>query len=396
MRFDARQPPRRYPAGRHLPVEIADCGSLHLDADEQVTFVTERGGEYDVARKSWGFYATPSTNARLAGFGLRAALVLNEVDRAFVMLVEAGEEADFQAYLDGEHIRLLAWLDTDEAVAGLVDRLDGPGGLRCLCGSRAFELAFTYDERPEIETAFPFDGAYWRETWRCERCGHHLAVHDMDLSGMYEGAYVDANYGDALRATYDRILALPPERSDNARRVARLGAYATERWGSFTGRRLLDVGSGLGVFPHAAARAGWDVTALDPDARAAAHIRDVVGVPTVHGDFLAVDLDDLGSFDVVTFNRVLEHVADPVAMLRRARGLLVAGGFAYVEVPDAEVAAEVGKEREELTIDHLHVFSAASLAVLVDRAGLLIERLDRVTEPSGKFSLLAHVAPAPG
>jgi hypothetical protein len=114
MRFARNDPPRRYTVGVNDQVEISDCGRLHLDPDEQITFVTEDGGEYDVARKSWGFYATPSMNARLSSFGLRAVLLENRIGRYFVVLVERGHEDDFEAYRAEEDLRIVAWLD-DEA-----------------------------------------------------------------------------------------------------------------------------------------------------------------------------------------------------------------------------------------------------------------------------------------
>ena len=71
MRAKLQHPPRRFAAGfGPRPIEMRDYGRLELDPDEQVTFTTPRGGEYDVARKDWGFYATPSLNGRLRGFGL--------------------------------------------------------------------------------------------------------------------------------------------------------------------------------------------------------------------------------------------------------------------------------------------------------------------------------------
>ena len=111
MRFDPKQPPREFEVGFDKKGIIKDCGSLYLEADEQVTLMTEMGGEYDVTRKSWGFYATPSTNGRLSGFGLRAVLVKNRVNRHFVMLVEKGHETDFKKYVEGEPLTLIAWLD---------------------------------------------------------------------------------------------------------------------------------------------------------------------------------------------------------------------------------------------------------------------------------------------
>jgi hypothetical protein len=119
MRFDQKDPPRVYLVGKNIPIK--DHGNLALAADEQVTLVTESGAEYDVTRKDWGFYATPSLNGRLEQFGLRCVLIQNfNTKRYFVLLVERGHEASFEAYLADETLRIVHWLDTSEACA-LVD-----------------------------------------------------------------------------------------------------------------------------------------------------------------------------------------------------------------------------------------------------------------------------------
>jgi hypothetical protein len=120
MRFDVKDPPRSFTVGNAGPIEMKDCGTLRLAADEQVTLVTESGAEFDVARKDWGFYATPSLNGRLEGFGLRAVLIQNRsTERYFVLLVECGCEASFARYLDVANLRIVHWLDSSEACAAL-------------------------------------------------------------------------------------------------------------------------------------------------------------------------------------------------------------------------------------------------------------------------------------
>lgn len=113
MRMEPNDPPRAYRTGRAEDVVIRDVGRLSLDADEQVTLTTESGGEYDVARKEWGFYATPSLNARLPSFGLAPVVVRNVQDRYFVLLVERGHEAAFEAYVRSERLTVVARLDSD-------------------------------------------------------------------------------------------------------------------------------------------------------------------------------------------------------------------------------------------------------------------------------------------
>jgi hypothetical protein len=118
VRFDPKQPPRRFRAGG---VEMQDCGTLALDAEEQVTLVTASGAEYDVARKDWGFYAMPSLDGRLGEFGLRAVLVRSApTGRHFLLLVEMGREDSFQRYIAAEKLRVVCWLDS----AAACERLD--------------------------------------------------------------------------------------------------------------------------------------------------------------------------------------------------------------------------------------------------------------------------------
>lgn len=132
MKVRCVEPPRNFEVGRRgaLLTHVAD---LELDPDEVVTFRAPSGTELDLTRKSWGYYATPSLNERLREHGLRAALAAGvprdseQAERVYLLLVEAGCEADFHAYLDAEEMRVVAWLDSDEAVAGAVDALkSGP------------------------------------------------------------------------------------------------------------------------------------------------------------------------------------------------------------------------------------------------------------------------------
>ena len=77
-----------------------------------------------MVRKSWGFYATPSTNQRLPRFGLRAVLVKSPDGKHYVWLVERGKEPQFQQYLEAEQQVVLCWLDRDEALARLARQME--------------------------------------------------------------------------------------------------------------------------------------------------------------------------------------------------------------------------------------------------------------------------------
>lgn len=124
MKITENVPPRPFTVGKRGQVVLKDCARVYLNADEQVTFCTESGGEYDVTRKSWGFYATPSLNGRLTQFGLRSALVRGTDGKRFVMLAERPSQPEFEAYLRQHELTLVAWLD-DEGTLETIERALG-------------------------------------------------------------------------------------------------------------------------------------------------------------------------------------------------------------------------------------------------------------------------------
>jgi len=124
MKFEAKTPPRRFTVGNSVKFDMLDCGEVQLKPDEQLTFKTASGAEYDVAAKDWGFYATPSLNGRLEQFGLRGVLIRNrDTGRYFVLLVERGREPQFDAYCVQENLAVIAWLDSTAALDQLATRL---------------------------------------------------------------------------------------------------------------------------------------------------------------------------------------------------------------------------------------------------------------------------------
>lgn len=259
--------------------------------------------------------------------------------------------------------------------------------LQCPCERRVGGVSFSYNTPPEGETRFDIGNASYRRCyWRCGICSHEFSDHDIDLSGLYAGSYVEQTYGDEMRATFDRILALPEGQSDNSGRVQRVLEFGAKHFPSGFAPNLLDIGAGLGVFPFRMKQEGWDTTALDPDPQVGRHLEEVVGVRAVTLDFFDAQPNLLGQFDVITLNKVIEHVENPVLMLAKASDFLNPNGFLYIEVPDVAAGA-CGPEREEFFIEHHHVFSPASLTMTVERAGLKVIQTERLIEPSGKYTV---------
>lgn len=263
-----------------------------------------------------------------------------------------------------------------------------------MCGQVSFANVFTYDAPPEGEALFKSldQSKYHREIVSCEGCGHMISTHKMDLEALYAGEYNDTNYNglEGMRMSFRRITNLDSKLSDNMARCNRIQDYVSEYSKSYTSSELilLDVGSGLGVFPWEMQKRGFNVTAVDPDKTAVEHMREHA-IDAVCGSFEKMEFGK--KFGLITFNKVLEHVKNPIAMLQRSRDFLHRNAFVYVELPDGECAMSEGPGREEFFIDHLHIFSFASIVLLANNAGFKTLAAERLREPSGKYSLRAFL-----
>lgn len=194
-------------------------------------------------------------------------------------------------------------------------------------------------------------------------------------------------YGASLSSKFDKILALPVSESDNESRVAWLLKTVYELTGSksWTERRVLDVGSGLGIFPYRLQQeTDVEVMALDPDPTAVLHLESI-GLRAIPGTLEAHNLTE--RFDIVTVVKVLEHVEQLDVFLSRVRGLLCSQGLVYVEVPDADAASKDAELPEEFFIEHLWGFTKRSCKMLLHSQGFDVRIVEAVLEPSGKRTL---------
>ncbi len=159
-------------------------------------------------------------------------------------------------------------------------------------------------------------------------------------------------------------------------------AVYAERYQVFEGhlpadrRRVLDVGSGPGLFLDTGVARGWTVHGIEPGEQAVAHCR-ARGLVVTGGLFDDASAADLDRFDAVHMALVLEHVPDPGAMLRRAVGVLAPGGVACIVVPNdfnalqtAALGATGGVPWWVAPPHHLNYFTPQSLERLARRAGL--------------------------
>jgi len=142
-------------------------------------------------------------------------------------------------------------------------------------------------------------------------------------------------------------------------------------------RRLLDVGAHAGRFIAAARRAGWNAEGLELNPKTGAFAAAATGAIVHQGNVHTFDVG--GRYDAVALTDVLEHIPEPRAVLRRARGYLAPGGWIAVKVPNGpaqrlkeRVRALVRRKYRPTLADnlvHVNHFTPSALARALDREG---------------------------
>lgn len=99
--------------------------------------------------------------------------------------------------------------------------------------------------------------------------------------------------------------------------------------------KLFDIGCGDGRFLHRMQSRGWSVAGVDPDADAVETARSRYGLSAHQGELPELKLDR-DTFDAVTMNHVLEHVSEPVGLLKETHRILKPGGRLVVVTPNTK------------------------------------------------------------
>ena len=129
-------------------------------------------------------------------------------------------------------------------------------------------------------------------------------------------------------------------------------------------KRLIDFGAGAGSFVRAALDQGWDATGIEQSDSARARAREFYDVEL---------LKEFGQerYDTATMWSVVEHLRDPVGVLRMIREHLTEDGLIFIETGNFENWRRIEeKDRWGLYLfDHQFYFSPSSLEQVLRRAG---------------------------
>ena len=136
--------------------------------------------------------------------------------------------------------------------------------------------------------------------------------------------------------------------------------------------RALDIGCGQGWWLKQMTNKGWECKGVEVSNQAAFHAQEVLQLDILVGEDATKRLES-ATFDVICLWHVLEHVADPEAILNEVNRLLSDNGQLLLGVPNyGSIEARFGREAWfHLDVPrHLIHFNQTTLSNLLDECGL--------------------------
>lgn len=207
-----------------------------------------------------------------------------------------------------------------------------------------------------------------------------LAITDKRYGMTFEIRECECGFRFAPPSATDQLLELYKELDDPAYELGRESRLAQQssllqrlRELMPASTSLLDVGAANGMLVDLAGRAGLRSVGVEPSESLAAAAR-MRGLDVRTGTLPMKALES-EKFDLVACVDVIEHVAEPLALLHACRTQLNPNGKLLIVTPDAAsfAARILGKRWWHLRLAHVGYFTPSTLAYALNLAGFEVE-----------------------
>jgi 2-polyprenyl-3-methyl-5-hydroxy-6-metoxy-1,4-benzoquinol methylase len=197
-----------------------------------------------------------------------------------------------------------------------------------------------------------------------------------DIQRHYEGYFHTHRPSELSQATVARMV----REARHALRYDWQFHTFSKVLGGWKGKRILDVGCGLGPFLLRANLAGADVVGCDISPEACAFVREKLFL-SIHQGTLEECFPKIGKVDGVVMRDFIEHPREPLRDLQAAAKLLNERGALLLHTPNGgDAGRELDTARSwigfRVDLEHLQYAAPATVDWIARHCNLRIERLE--------------------
>lgn len=159
------------------------------------------------------------------------------------------------------------------------------------------------------------------------------------------------------------------------REIGKLRKWQKRRFSSF-----LDIGCGTGWTTFQYSQAGYETTGLEPSKVRAEFAREQYGLKILSGYVENISFEK--KYDTIMFRHIIEHFADPGAVVGKVRDVLKDDGLLFVIVPNINCLGRYlfGTKWSWVLPIHCNFFTPKSIRAFLDQSGF--ELLECYQTPS--------------
>lgn len=208
----------------------------------------------------------------------------------------------------------------------------------------------------------------------CTHCSFiqtKIPFHDEDIKRLYRD-YRSPSYNQErihYEPEYTQIApAIGQDQREVSTRQAALSLFLGKALPKLDGRTILDYGGADGRFmPNIpGSKFVYEISNTDP----------LPGITRIRSE------SELGTYSVVLFAHVTEHVPHPLNLVRKLSTYVEPGGYLYIETPQ-EISDEqrAGLQRDALRLDigiheHINYYCVPAVAALLEAAGFTVVAIE--------------------
>ena len=227
--------------------------------------------------------------------------------------------------------------------------------MKCwVCGRDSFTPAGGMDNLILQPDSFEITDAHYGMSlprFRCENCGF-IQCNTTDVTSYYEqledSDYIESSSQRTLQ--FEKLLKTVEPYIKN-------------------GGTILDIGAGSGIFIHEATKYGYSATGIEPSAYLAGKAQDA-GLNVIQGTF--PESCPCEKYDTIFLTDVIEHIVDPMPMLKRMPEYLKSDGKVVVTTSDVSsvLAKVMGNRWWHYRVAHIGYYNKKTLGQIMEHAGM--------------------------